>query len=221
MVDRSATLEAERLFYYLIFMKNTQYISIQGWMVNELKLKGNDLIVYAIIYGFSQDGETEFRGSLKYLMRSTNTTKPTVIKTLQWLASKDYIIKTSLLINKVKFNTYKINEQVVNNILEGSKENSSIGSKETLPNNTIINTLANKKEKFKSSLIEFKDKYDRNMLNDFYSYWTELSKNGKKMRFEGQQFFDVKRRLATWSRNNNKSAGNESAGVFNADNYTD
>ena len=35
-------------------MKNENYITIQGWMVNELKLTGNDLICYALIYGFTK-----------------------------------------------------------------------------------------------------------------------------------------------------------------------
>ena len=33
-------------------MYNNQFYIIQGWMVNELKLKGNELICYAVIYGF-------------------------------------------------------------------------------------------------------------------------------------------------------------------------
>ena len=33
-------------------IKNENFIAIQGWMINELQLKGNDLIVYALIYGF-------------------------------------------------------------------------------------------------------------------------------------------------------------------------
>ena len=37
-------------------MDNENYILITGWMVNELKLKGSELFVYALIYGFSQDG---------------------------------------------------------------------------------------------------------------------------------------------------------------------
>ena len=43
---------------------NDKYISIQGWMVEELNSKGNDLLVYAIIYGSSQDNESELTDSL-------------------------------------------------------------------------------------------------------------------------------------------------------------
>ena len=34
-------------------MENNNYINIQGWMINNLGLKGNALVIYAIIYGFS------------------------------------------------------------------------------------------------------------------------------------------------------------------------
>ena len=30
------------------------YITVQGWMVTDLNLKGNELLIYACIYGFSQ-----------------------------------------------------------------------------------------------------------------------------------------------------------------------
>ena len=36
-------------------VKNENYLVIQGWMITELKLKGNELLIYAIIYGFSQN----------------------------------------------------------------------------------------------------------------------------------------------------------------------
>ena len=48
-------------------IKNDNYIAIQGFMVKDLELAGNELIAYALIYGFSQDGESQFRGSLSYV----------------------------------------------------------------------------------------------------------------------------------------------------------
>lgn len=38
-------------------------------------------------------------------------------------------------------------------------------------------------------------------LTKFILYWTETNKSGKRMRFETQNTFDVKRRLATWLNN--------------------
>lgn len=48
------------------------------------------------------------------------------------------------------------------------------------------------------------EKYPQDMLEDFCDYWSEPNRSGKRMRFEAQSFFHVKRRLATWQRNNNK-----------------
>lgn len=35
-----------------IKVREDNYFAVQGWMVTELKLKGNALMLYAIIYGF-------------------------------------------------------------------------------------------------------------------------------------------------------------------------
>lgn len=71
-----------------------------------------------------------------------------------------------------------------------------------------ISLLESKKNKLREELSKYLDTYGREMLNDFYSYWTELSKNGKKLRLDGEKYFDVARRLATWkSRSNGKYGG--------------
>ena len=87
-------------------VKNENYISIQGWMVNELNLKGNELLVYAIIYGFSQAENQLYNGSLQYLADWTNSTKQGVIKNLKSLVNKGYIGKIDKLINGIKFCEY-------------------------------------------------------------------------------------------------------------------
>ena len=110
-------------------------------MLNRLELKGVALEIYAIVYGFSQDGESEFKGSISYLCDFTGTSRPTVIKALKDLVASDYLIKTETEINGVKFNKYKVNLQVVKEFNRGSKETLQGGSKETLPNN---NTIDNK-----------------------------------------------------------------------------
>ena len=66
-------------------MNKQSYITIQGWMVQDLHLKGNLLLVYAIIYGFSQDGTGEFCGSITYLAEWLNATRQTVMNTLSEL----------------------------------------------------------------------------------------------------------------------------------------
>jgi hypothetical protein len=81
-------------------IKDENYFQVSGFMVNRLGLKGVALNVYAIIYGFSQDGETEFTGSLQYLCDFCGgVSKPTIINALKELVKKDYILKREEIIN--------------------------------------------------------------------------------------------------------------------------
>lgn len=44
------------------------------------------------------------------------------------------------------------------------------------------------------------ESYPKEMLRSFYDYWTEMNDGGRRMRFEMQRVFDIKKRLATWSK---------------------
>lgn len=69
-----------------IKIRDENFYTVLGWMLNVLKLKGNNLIVFAIIYSFSQDGESEFTGSLTYLQSFANIkSQQTVITVLNTL----------------------------------------------------------------------------------------------------------------------------------------
>lgn len=72
-----------------IKVREDNYFAVQGWMVTELKLKGNALMLYAIIYGFSQTTNTAFTGSVDYLCEWLGgVSRPTVINTLDNLVSE-------------------------------------------------------------------------------------------------------------------------------------
>ena len=88
-------------------MKNENYIVIQGWMRNTLQLKGNDLLVYAIIYGFTQAEGQKFTGSLSYLADWCGATKAGIIKNLQNLLGRGLIEREDRYINGVKFVEYR------------------------------------------------------------------------------------------------------------------
>ena len=75
------------------------YITIQGWMRTELKLSGNELIVYAIIYGFSQNKQGEFTGSAQYLADWVGCTRRTVMTILSKLVEAKLISKTEISLN--------------------------------------------------------------------------------------------------------------------------
>lgn len=139
-------------------IKNENYITIQGWMINELNLKGNELIIYAIIYGFSQAENQIYNGSLQYLADWTNSTKQGVLKNLKSLVDKGCIVKNDKIINGVKFCEYystKFNG-VLNKVEQGIQQSLMEGIQQSLPNN-INNISINNKEDNKK---ESKNTYD-------------------------------------------------------------
>ena len=87
------------------------YIVIQSFMVRDLRLKGNELLVYAIIFDSSQTEEQKFSGSLRYLAGRTNSTKRGVLNSLKSLMQKGYIKKEEQIINGVKHCSYRISKK--------------------------------------------------------------------------------------------------------------
>lgn len=85
-------------------------------MLRDLKLKSNELLIYAIIYGFSKDGQGCFYGSINYLAETINISKNTVQNILKSLVDKKLITKKDIFRNNVKFCEYKVN-------LEGIQKN--------------------------------------------------------------------------------------------------
>lgn len=136
------------------YVKDGSYINIQPFMVRDLELKGNELLVYAIVYGFSQDGESYFTGSIQYLADWTNSTRQGVIKVLKNLTEKGLLkkfetgkqtyayqaSKQSSLVNKVNQST-KFTTTSKQSLHDQSTELTST-SKQSLHNN-INNNINN------------------------------------------------------------------------------
>lgn len=106
-------------------IKNENYIAIQAFMVKDLELSGNELIAYALVYGFSQDGESYFKGSLSYVSEWLNCSKATACNILNKLAADGFLEKKEKVINGVKLCDYTAinpDEETLNAIKERKKE---------------------------------------------------------------------------------------------------
>ena len=166
------------------------FITIQAFMVNDLHLKGNELLIYAIIFGFSQDGVSEFTGSLQYLADWCNTSKQTIISALQSLCEKQLILKNVEFKNNIKFCTYKTSMVVKNfergsqNFLMGYSKKFNGGSQNSLPNN-INNNITDNKEYTESvpayvqQPINTNKESFQNFLNDCFLMIAEHNKKAK------------------------------------------
>ena len=179
-------------------IKNENFFQINGWMTNELKLKGVSLMLYAIIFGFTQDGETQFEGSRQYLCDFTGVSKPTVDKALNELIESNLIIKISETKNSITFNKYKANLDMLD--FTTSKETLSVGSKETLSNNNNldnkdINNINNKninvleKEEKEKEIYDYY--LDQAIKLGFAKKHTEMNDNTKKIINKYLKEYDV------------------------------
>lgn len=93
-------------------------------------------------------------------------------------------------------------------VKETSTEAGTETAPETAPETTLKTTpsqrreerITKSKEHFIKDMEAYADKYDRQMLNDFFRYWTELNPSHTKMRYEMQKTWETGKRLATWSK---------------------
>lgn len=184
-------------------MKDTNYITIHGWMINKLQLKGNELIVFAIIYGFSQDGKSEFTGSLNYIKDTLNCSRNTAIKTIRKLVELDYVYKKQISVKGSTFNKYSTSDYVFEILEEGSAKNElgvvqklNKGSAKIAPNNTNNNTNDNITPKKKKNNIVRQDFLERYLVmfnglkEKFVNQRSSVTINNKKVVLAWNKFIE-------------------------------
>ncbi|MCQ2053350.1 MAG: helix-turn-helix domain-containing protein [archaeon] len=74
-------------------VKNWNHITIQGWMRNEMGLYSNELIIYALIYGFSQSRNQWCSASQDYIAEWAGITPRGVRKILESFIERGLISK--------------------------------------------------------------------------------------------------------------------------------
>jgi hypothetical protein len=72
-------------------------------------------------------------------------------------------------------------------------------------NDNVNNNKKNieeRKKDFYATLSIFVSEYPKEMIREFFNYWSEHGTNDKKMRFEKQTTFGIKQRLNVWYNKN-------------------
>ena len=82
------------------------------------------------------------------------------------------------------------------------QSNDSIDKQITIKQET--NNIEDRKLKFASTIKPFLNIYGKEMLMDFYRYWTEPNKSNTKFKYENEKTWSLDRRLETWSSNESK-----------------
>lgn len=182
---------------------NEHYVGLQGWMLNNLKLKGNELIVFAIIHGFSQGEQGVFNGSLQYLADWTNSTKQGVIKNIKSLIGKGFITKNEIKKGCIKYCEYssKFNGGEQSLIVDETKFNGTV--KQSLPNNIVNNIDKNNSIYIKQSLpdevVKDLEKNKEKWIIDigFESFWTKYPRHIAKQNAKKAYVSAIKNKKVT------------------------
>lgn len=123
--------------------KTENYILIPGFAITELKLSGNELICYSLIYGFTQDNETEFAGSLNYIASALNVTKRNAKGIIDRLVEKNLVIRKAIIEQGVRLCRYQIDYTPLMKQQHPRCQNDNTPVDETTTNNTIDNPFDN------------------------------------------------------------------------------
>ena len=162
------------------------FCNIQGWMITDLKLTGNELITYAVIYGFCRDGQNWYKLSQEHVARWSGITTRGLRKILTNLKEKGLLkmrndgsggcseymtIKPDRLPDSAELSS----GEVRNSVPEGA-ELSSCPTSNNINNN--INNINNTKENKKR-------KSEEDLKQDFEELWKLYPrKRGKEPAFK-------------------------------------
>jgi hypothetical protein len=117
----------------LKFVKSWNHFTVLGWMRTDLKLTGNDLLIYALVYGFSQEQNSWCYATQDYISEWTGASIRTVKYAISMLEEKGLIIKKEIKTDFGRQNVYKaLKEPVLDSSqiikdFEGSGNNCTMG----------------------------------------------------------------------------------------------
>jgi hypothetical protein len=79
------------------------------------------------------------------------------------------------------------------------------------------NEIENRRLKFLNELLEYKAEFSEKLILDFEQYWMEMNATKTKFRFEGEKYFDFRKRLNTFLRNDKSGKYSNIAAVSKID----
>ena len=168
---------------------DSTYVTILGWM-RYLDLSLVERTVYAIIYGFSQDGDSTFHGSRAYLAEWCGCTTKTIDAALRTLCEKDLITKREKYVSGIKFCEYSANfpgREIISPVgknTDKGREKISQGrekiSHNNKDNNANTDVFANSDNTAPARAFDFKKALmDMGITEQTASDWMAVRKNAK------------------------------------------
>lgn len=155
-------------------------------------------------------GRGQYPISIRNLSRKWDWSEKKVRYFLKSLQKEQMITIESIYgVNIITLCNYEDYNECSSQSNETSDDNSNQKAKKSRTNNSTkkndaLTATLSRKELFYSSLIPFVGKYSKEMIRDFFDYWSEMNRSCTKMRFEQQPTWEVGKRLATWASKDNQ-----------------
>lgn len=147
-------------------VKNESSIHIYGWMLNDLNLSWNDLIVYATIFSFTNGTDDHcYHGSASYLGEWCWLQRRQIMNILKSLEERWLIIRKERNVNGVKFVDYFTG---CANIAQGDMQNLHEGGYANIAHH---NNRAVKKEK--------EDNINNGLFEEFWKLYPKKRKKSE------------------------------------------
>ena len=155
------------------------YTIIPDFML-DYDLTITETIALAVIYGFSQDGRSNFHGSYSYLARKCKCSRQWAIEVVSSLIKKGYVSKKTKETNGV--------QTIYLRALVGGQENTlpvnsvDRGSQVSLPNNKDIDNKEKGRAFVPPTLDQVKDAFvSCNSSSDPMEFWAHYTNCGWKL----------------------------------------
>ena len=189
-------------------MQKESYVVLRPFMVDELGLKGSELVAYALIYGFSQDGESWFTGSAQYVADWCGIARRNAINVLQKLTDKG-------LVEKVRTGqgcAYRVCKNITGDETshvmkhhQTGDETSPVTGDETSPNNIGDKTSNNARER-RPKLGEFghvllSDEDEAKLDEEFPGFWRDyITRVDEYCEQSGKRYKNYRLTISKWIR---------------------
>ena len=102
-------------------MKDTDFIIKQGWMVSKLGLTGIDLELYALVYGYTKDGDSWYETNIANMMDWLQLADRTVQKHLKALVEAQYILRRQTGLGRSAKLLLQVNQEILDKIEKGER----------------------------------------------------------------------------------------------------
>lgn len=173
--------------------------------MREMGLKGNELIVFAVINGFSQNGNGSYHGSLASLQEMCGiSSRQTIIDILKSLVDKGLIIKSEIIIREDRHIAYSVSKKWTGGVQKLDKACPKNGHNNNIDINKNISVESNK-GKFQKPTIAEIDAYccERGNTIDAEEFFNFYESKGWVIGKSPMK--DWKACIRTWERNKRQS----------------